>query len=664
MLNKMGNLVNASVDSVRATVLIGSSTCPGFGLCAEIFDSPAETGWPISFLSYLAIPINVTDSCSTATTFNSSCTKCLAQKTVYDYVNWVLTSPNAESVLNSQSFASMPEYVVELIGVEILSTMGCAGKDGVHVRASAWPVDMDAFRIVGGGSAVQAAVHNALANAFNIDTSVSISFASAETGTQQLADGTIDFEIRNSPFDPAALAVPAQAARLRMLPVMAAAVVPVYNLFKYQLEPLVLSREALAGLYLGTITSWADPAIVSLNPGAALPMQAPVRYVISDDSGATGAPAAFLESIRSFANLSAGALPSPTVPPSQQVWPAQAALPAGVVCGDLPCAQLTCLPGSYYSVESNACARCPAGTYSGTAGSLSCTSCPPGAYSSLVGAQSCSKCSDTGYQPATGSTACLTCPANTRRYGVVPVGAVAPAVVGSDAGECLCLPGFWLPASVNSSTAAGQPCDVCPEGATCAGFDGTAQTIPTSQEGFWGDPAYPSAFFECDVGRCSANYQCYAGWAGRLCGYPAPGNFVAAGEVWSCGAAAQAVVVALTALEVAVWVLSVNLACSQYHSLAVDMIMLQAGPPPPKLQSVDAILVLLAKTPFDSYRNKAYGELRNLRLFVLDRRQGTSPSSSCGGTPAWTSSSRWPPWSTSRWATSASSASIRPLGTR
>ena len=532
----------------------------------------------MSFLSYLAIPINVTDTCSTAVGFNSTCTECLAQKTVYDYVNWILTSLNAQSVLNAQSFANMPEYVVQRVQIEILSLMACAGKDGTYVRAADWPADADAFRIVGGGTAVQATVQIALANAFNIDTSVSISFASSATGTQQLVDGTINFEIRDSPFNPAALVNPKEAARLCMVPVVAAAVVPVYNLVKYQ--PLVLSREALAGLYLGTVASWADPAIVSLNPDAALPPQAPVRYVIVDDAAATGAPAAFLASVRAFANLSAGALPSPALLPSQQAWPAQATPPAGVVCGNAPCEQLVCAPGSYFSAEANACARCAAGTYSVTEGNLACDLCPAGAYSSLVGAQSCSKCGDAGYQPAAGATACLACPANTRRYGAVPAGAVAPAVAGSALGECLCLPGFWLPAGVNDSAAAGLPCEPCPEGAQCAGFNETAQTIPTTQEGFWGDPAVPSAFFECDVGHCLAGYRCAPGWTGRLCHLPAPGYFVAAGQVWQCGGIRQAALAALMALEVAAWVLCANLACSQYHSLAVDMIMLQVSASP------------------------------------------------------------------------------------
>ena len=91
----------------------------------------------------------------------------------------------------------------------------------------------------------------ALANAFNIDTSVSISFAAFSAAANPLAAGAIHFEFRDAPFDPAAAAGAPAAQEHVMIPVMAAAVVPVYNLEKY--VPLTFTRAALSGLFLGTV---------------------------------------------------------------------------------------------------------------------------------------------------------------------------------------------------------------------------------------------------------------------------------------------------------------------------------------------------------------------------------------------------------------------------
>eukprot|EP00873_Tetraselmis_striata_P008998 jgi/Tetstr1/429262/TSEL_019180.t1 len=57
---------------------------------------------------------------------------------------------------------------------------------------------------------------------------------------------------------------------LQMLPTLASAVVPVYNLFANNPgshPPLKLDRITLARVFRGSISSWRDPAILALNPG-------------------------------------------------------------------------------------------------------------------------------------------------------------------------------------------------------------------------------------------------------------------------------------------------------------------------------------------------------------------------------------------------------------
>jgi hypothetical protein len=103
---------------------------------------------------------------------------------------------------------------------------------------------------------------------------------------------------------------------------------------------------------------------------------------------------------------------------------------------------------------------------------------------------------------------------------------------------------------------------------------------------FWGDPDNPSAFFECPVGHCLANYSCVEGRAGRYCAQPAPDYYFLAGYVRECGAGTAGIQVVLTLLEVVAWIVIVNFACSQYHSLSVDMMMLQVRPPATRATSL------------------------------------------------------------------------------
>jgi phosphate transport system substrate-binding protein len=69
-------------------------------------------------------------------------------------------------------------------------------------------------------------------------------------------------------------------------PTVLGAVVPVYNL-KGAPQELNLTPEALAGIFLGKITRWNDPALVKTNPKAALPAAPIVVVHRSDGSGTT-----------------------------------------------------------------------------------------------------------------------------------------------------------------------------------------------------------------------------------------------------------------------------------------------------------------------------------------------------------------------------------------
>ncbi len=71
-----------------------------------------------------------------------------------------------------------------------------------------------------------------------------------------------------------------------LLPMTAGAIVLAYNLPNVATD-LKLSRDAYVGIFLGKITSWNDPAITKVNPGANLPDTKITVVSRSDGSGTT-----------------------------------------------------------------------------------------------------------------------------------------------------------------------------------------------------------------------------------------------------------------------------------------------------------------------------------------------------------------------------------------
>jgi phosphate transport system substrate-binding protein len=103
-------------------------------------------------------------------------------------------------------------------------------------------------------------------------------------GIRQLLDKTVDFGASDGPMSDDQL----KQAGFKILhfPTVLGAAVPSYNIAGVTSE-LKFTPEALAGIYLGTITKWNDPAIAGANPGVKLPAQDIVVLHRSDGSGTT-----------------------------------------------------------------------------------------------------------------------------------------------------------------------------------------------------------------------------------------------------------------------------------------------------------------------------------------------------------------------------------------
>ena len=103
-------------------------------------------------------------------------------------------------------------------------------------------------------------------------------------GIRQLIDKTVDFGASDGPMNDDQL----KQASVPILhfPTVLGADVPSYNLPGVSAE-LNFTPEAIAGIFLGKITKWNDPAITSANPGVKLPSDEIVVVHRSDGSGTT-----------------------------------------------------------------------------------------------------------------------------------------------------------------------------------------------------------------------------------------------------------------------------------------------------------------------------------------------------------------------------------------
>ena len=102
-------------------------------------------------------------------------------------------------------------------------------------------------------------------------------------GIAQIKAGTVDFGSSDAPLTSAELA----EAGLGQFPSAIGGVVPVVNVKGIAPGQLHLTGALLADIYLGTITTWNDPAIAALNPGLALPATKISLVQRSDGSGTT-----------------------------------------------------------------------------------------------------------------------------------------------------------------------------------------------------------------------------------------------------------------------------------------------------------------------------------------------------------------------------------------
>jgi len=145
---------------------------------------------------------------------------------------------------------------------------------------------LNAQQLSGAGATFPAPLYQRWAVEYNKQVpSIKVNYQSVGSGAgvKNFLQGVVDFGASDAAMTDEEMAKAPRGAVL--VPATAGSVVLAYNL--EGVPNLKLTREAMAGIFLGTIKKWNDPAIVSANPDVPLPAQAINVAYRSDGSGTT-----------------------------------------------------------------------------------------------------------------------------------------------------------------------------------------------------------------------------------------------------------------------------------------------------------------------------------------------------------------------------------------
>jgi phosphate transport system substrate-binding protein len=148
-------------------------------------------------------------------------------------------------------------------------------------------------------------------NKLHPDVQINYQSIGSGGGIRQVLNGTVDFGASDGPMSDEQL----KEAKTKILhiPTVLGAVVPAYNVPGVSGE-VKFTPEALAGIFLGKIQNWNDPAIVKANPGVNFPNQAIIVVHRSDGSGTTFIFTDYLSKVSSDWETTVGKGTSPKWP--------------------------------------------------------------------------------------------------------------------------------------------------------------------------------------------------------------------------------------------------------------------------------------------------------------------------------------------------------------
>jgi len=155
----------------------------------------------------------------------------------------------------------------------------------VAAVALAFSTNVEAASITGAGGTAIYPVLSKWADQYAKETGVTINYQAIGSGggIKQIESKTVLFANTDMPLTRDELA----KNNLVQFPQLVISITPVVHLSGIKPGEIVLDGPTLAGIYLGNIKQWDDPAIKKLNPNVSLPHKAITTVYRSDGSGTT-----------------------------------------------------------------------------------------------------------------------------------------------------------------------------------------------------------------------------------------------------------------------------------------------------------------------------------------------------------------------------------------
>ena len=170
-----------------------------------------------------------------------------------------------------------------------LKTLLPAWKHAVLVTAAVLPIAAQT-NLTGAGATFPAPIYQKWFNAYQSVGNAQINYQpnGSGGGIKAVTEGTVDFGASDMPMTDDQLKAfkDKNGYGILLFPTVLGAAVPSYNVPGVTGE-LTFTPEALAGIYLGEIKTWNDPAIAKVNPGMKLPSDKIIVVHRSDGSGTT-----------------------------------------------------------------------------------------------------------------------------------------------------------------------------------------------------------------------------------------------------------------------------------------------------------------------------------------------------------------------------------------
>jgi phosphate transport system substrate-binding protein len=174
---------------------------------------------------------------------------------------------------------------------------GAPGSPSAPAAAAPQP-PTGTVKLQGAGATFPAPLYQAWFQSYNgLHSNIEIDYQAngSGAGITAITQGTVDFGASDAPMKDTEMAALPAGKPLFHFPTALGAVVAIYNL--PNVTKLQLDGANIAGIYLGKIKKWNDPAIAANNAGVTLPDTAILVVHRSDGSGTTNAFTTYLDAV-------------------------------------------------------------------------------------------------------------------------------------------------------------------------------------------------------------------------------------------------------------------------------------------------------------------------------------------------------------------------------